>query len=881
MSFNTQEQEIIKYGATNGKTRQEVEQAITNLRSGIIPAKPGAQEQSITQDIVGDFKGIGEGILKTSEQRAGNILEIKSGLDSGQKSPASAIFQTAGQLAGAGADAIGETFKGVVKLALTPKGEARTKELVSSFGEKVVERPETQKLIKWYEGLTPETQDNLDAVGGFASLAAEFVGLGAGQKGAILAKEGVSTGLDIAKQGAGEMVEETFKLGKNLVPKSPDIMNRVARLTPTQARKFKSLAGESHGDYLTRTGNFGTPDKIVETEAIKFSQSIKSVDDTLATLPGVYKDGVIDDVLEGLTERVALTSSKNVPSPMASKVAKLTAKNAEDGLTMGDINEMKRLYEREVKLGYNKMLNPDKVQMATNIDNALREWQVAKAEELGFTNLKELNKQTQISRNIINSLGDQVVGKTGLNNVTLTDWIMLSGGDPTAIAGFLTKKFFGSKGVQSKIAEMLSDIKPAEGIIKPKVTPSKQTPPLLPRKVLKRPSPNTTPKSTFNNPTVGQTVDNSAKEAVAKGLTEDKLPFPTPRTMNELASNAKSVYGESPKISSALDLIGRYKKGELNAEHIWGVLSSNKSPFSPAQSNTIYEALGIDPMGGFPFKKLPYKISTEKLNQKIKDNLFKDKYGFGLTDNEIKKLGISSDDITKMLESPKAPKPSSAQQAIKDGLTEEQFVKGQGTTLYHGTNQDFNAFSNASRGNSTKMGSAKRGTFFTDSPTEAKSYADFADSNLVANEKAFNKEVNRLTKLQAEAERKAQTTRNPSDWKKSEDLTQQLEDFYLDETRDNVVKNTKVIEAYADLKNPMVYDFAGAGAKDSTSGGISELIKQARKNGNDGLIMKNIVDDPGKSGIPTTHTVVFDSKNIKTTSQLRTEYQKALKATKK
>jgi len=522
MSFNTQEQEIIKYGATNGKTRQEVEQAITNLRSGIIPAKPVAQEQSITQDIVGDFKGIGEGILKTSEQRAGNILEIKSGLDSGQKSPASAIFQTAGQLAGAGADAIGETFKGVVKLALTPKGEARTKELVSSFGEKVVERPETQKLIKWYEGLTPETQDNLDAVGGFASLAAEFVGLGAGQKGAILAKEGVSTGLDIAKQGAGEMVEETFKLGKNLVPKSPDIMNRVARLTPTQARKFKSLAGESHGDYLTRTGNFGTPDKIVETEAIKFSQSIKSVDDTLATLPGVYKDGVIDDVLEGLTERVALTSSKNVPSPMASKVAKLTAKNAEDGLTMGDINEMKRLYEREVKLGYNKMLNPDKVQMATNIDNALREWQVAKAEELGFTNLKELNKQTQISRNIINSLGDQVVGKTGLNNVTLTDWIMLSGGDPTAIAGFLTKKFFGSKGVQSKIAEMLSDIKPAEGIIKPKVTPSKQTPPLLPRKVLKRPSPNTTPKSTFNNPTVGQTVDNSAKEAVAKGLTEEQ-----------------------------------------------------------------------------------------------------------------------------------------------------------------------------------------------------------------------------------------------------------------------------------------------------------------------------------------------------------------------
>jgi len=133
---------------------------------------------------------------------------------------------------------------------------------------------------------------------------------------------------------------------------------------------------------------------------------------------------------------------------------------------MGEINMVKRLYEKNVKLGYNKMMNADKVEQATNIDNSLRNWQVNQAQELGFNNIAELNKQTQISKFLIDKLGDQVVGQNGLNGIGLTDWIVLGGGNPQAVAGFLTKKFFSSKSVQAKIAEYLNKGKDVNGIIK-------------------------------------------------------------------------------------------------------------------------------------------------------------------------------------------------------------------------------------------------------------------------------------------------------------------------------------------------------------------------------------------------------------------------------
>lgn len=348
---------------------------------------------------------------------------------------------------------------------------------VQYLADKISENPALQRFANSEAGQDTERVTRVLADLGIIS--GEILGVDQGtkllQKGADITKQG----LEKASEKLTTGTEQVFTAGEKVLPKSPEIMNRVARLNPKQAQTFKNLAGKSHGEYLVETGNFGTPDKIIANEAIKFTQSLNSVDDALAKLPGVYKDGSIADALTELSKKALAESSDNIKSPYFSRVQDLSNKFTNEGLTMSEINEVKRLFERNVKLGYNKLTDATKVKQATNIDSALRKWQVKQASDLGFSNITDLNKQTQLSKFIIDNLGDQVVGKSGLNNVTLTDWIMLSGGDPTAVAGFLTKKFFSSKGVQAKIAEMLN-----KGDIKGQITADiKSTPESIKRAV--------------------------------------------------------------------------------------------------------------------------------------------------------------------------------------------------------------------------------------------------------------------------------------------------------------------------------------------------------------------------------------------------------------
>jgi len=362
-----------------------------------------------------------------------------------------------------------------------------------------------------------------DVIGGVATVASNVVGGGAvadiakaGIKGAVKqgaiqgAKAGALSGAGTALQqdkgvvdtlvdtaiggvaggaiggvagGIAPTVKAISKVPKSvasLKPKSDDIMNRVARLTPKEANTFTNMSGGmTHGEYLAKTGNFGAPDKIIQNEAKKFIESKNAVDEAIAKLPGKYKDGSVTDAVNSLVEKAKSVSSDNVKSPYLQQVLDLQQKNSIDGLSMKEINAVKRLYEKNVKLGYNKMMNADKVEQATNIDNAIREWQVNKAKELGFKNLDKMNKQTQLSKFIVDKLGNQVIGQNGLNSMGLTDWIMLSGGDPTAVGGFLTKKFFSNKAVQANIAKMLSK-KTASTKIVPEITQTmRQSPQVL------------------------------------------------------------------------------------------------------------------------------------------------------------------------------------------------------------------------------------------------------------------------------------------------------------------------------------------------------------------------------------------------------------------
>ena len=424
------------------------------------PQKP--QESGYLKNVVG-------GIKTDIQSRIPRVENILNRPDSSLPEKAVQVF---GQGAGAGANVI-EKVVGqapVLKQGFEKIGEGlnwlTTSELspIKHLGDVIGSSKTLQTATQLYD-TDQNFKDTIDAVANTFRLGGDIDAM---VNSANFTANVTNKVIRNAKEVTPLVTEPiSTKIGEIRQEAPATIMNRVARLKPTDATRFEKLSGgKSVGDYLVETGNFNSPEKIIANEARKFVESKASVDTELGKLQGTYKTGALEDILDALVEKAQSVSSKNVPVDYLVRARVLRSKLDNGGLTMEEINEVKRLFERNVKLGYNKLLNADKVELATNQADTLRDWQIDKARELGFTNIQELNKQTQLSRFIADKLGDQIVGQEMLNGVNLTDWIILSGGDPQAVAGFLTKKFFSDKGVQAKVAEIMNQ-KEIKGIIKP------------------------------------------------------------------------------------------------------------------------------------------------------------------------------------------------------------------------------------------------------------------------------------------------------------------------------------------------------------------------------------------------------------------------------
>ncbi len=336
----------------------------------------------------------------------------------------------------------------------------------------------------------------------------------------------IGKGAQLTKNAA---IEGTKGVARTILPNaSENIMNRVARLDPTDARKFESLAGESHGKYLSRTGNMTTAEEIIQNESKKFVQSVSDVDAAIAKLEGKFKNDAVTTALRDLAER---ESRIGVANQETATINRLLKQAETTGLDMSEINLAKRLYEKNVKLDYQKQNLPEGLARATRVDDALREWQFATAEKLGLKNLRELNKQTQLSKFIVDKLGKKVTGGTGNNAISLTDWIIMSGLDPSAIAGFLAKKAVFGQGGQARIARFLA--KKPEGQIKPKYGGKTGLPALIKGRDYRTPTEMGAPKvpKTGIKETIKGPMNRSSlvEENAIKAKNEQKL-LPAPKT---------------------------------------------------------------------------------------------------------------------------------------------------------------------------------------------------------------------------------------------------------------------------------------------------------------------------------------------------------------
>lgn len=178
---------------------------------------------------------------------------------------------------------------------------------------------------------------------------------------------------------------------------------------------------------------------------------------------------------------------------------------------------------------------------------------------------------------------------------------------------------------------------------------------------------------------------------------------------------------------------------------------------------------------------------------------------------------------------------------------------GSPLVVYHGTNQPISSFSKLRRGMSTNAGSARKAYFFTDSPEVADKYAANAARVVRSDVSKYEKTVKEFQKQIERLERVARATGN---WEPYERAVEEYEKYDIDTMREDDIIGQNVLPVYLRIENPAVHDFEGMGIN---TGGLEDLVTAAIKNGNDGLILKNIIDPEPVSN----HYVVFKPTQIK------------------
>lgn len=411
-------------------------------------------------------------IVTNIKEDVGKRMDTMQAIQADEKSGKQGFFRSAlqkfGQGAGLASDVIGNVLMGGIKQVTPEFIQKPVGEAVKGAVGAVVETEPVQKLVSWYSNLDPQKKRDLDAVLGTVSLGADVIG-GAFAKPA---------GKAVVKT-AGQVVDKTLDIAKPVtkgiksittdVVDPASIMQRVARINPTQQVKFKDMAKQTVGEYLTERKIFGSADEVAQKLVTKFQESKTMADDALATLKGNFKPTPVKTVIDDLLKKEVSISSKGALSKDLKTVMQWKNKFQKDGLTMSEINDVKRLYERNVKLDYLRQNLPEGVKRANTIDDAIRKWQTGKAEELGLANLPEINKETQLARMLADALGKKLAGSEANNAVSLTDWIMLSGGNPSAIGGYIGKRVLSSGKLQGKVAEF-SARKGTAKVVQPKFT---------------------------------------------------------------------------------------------------------------------------------------------------------------------------------------------------------------------------------------------------------------------------------------------------------------------------------------------------------------------------------------------------------------------------
>lgn len=418
--------------------------------------KKPAQNEGRFDDVGEDLVSGAKEIVQNVRDRGNRQTEINTAAFRGEQSAPETIIQTGLNIAGTALDPLFTAGKTVAKLFTKESTEQNVAGAIQEVGQRT-------GVTDAYQNLSPRTRRNVDA--GLDALDVAGVGTTKAITGPVKSalKNSFKTGIKSIDEAAAPLVQagvtETGAAGISLAEKAgldpASLMQRAARIPKSKQAKFEEMAGQSVGQYLVDRQFFGRPDQIVDQLYSHMSASKGRLDEALAAVPTPYKNPSVEKALEMLAER---ESKIGFPGAETQRIAELQNKYQTSGLSLSEINEVKRLLERNVRLPYKLEQNTAMAEGAIRVDSGLRSLIETKAAENGITVIRELNKETQLARQLADDLGIEFSGSAGNNAITITDWILLAeaAGNPTAAAAFFGKKLFGSQQALSATAQLLS-----------------------------------------------------------------------------------------------------------------------------------------------------------------------------------------------------------------------------------------------------------------------------------------------------------------------------------------------------------------------------------------------------------------------------------------
>lgn len=265
-----------------------------------------------------------------------------------------------------------------------------------------------------------------------------------------------------------------------------------------------------------------------------------------------------------------------------------------------------------------------------------------------------------------------------------------------------------------------------------------------------------------------------------------------------------------------------------NRDSVWGNLIENK--LLEYKKDNRYQNLGeerqrqnaeLDVRNQFGTKEKAYQsLAGEVEARNVQRRI-------SFTEEQRKNILLEeTEDVSRkdqaFLENAYKVNPITKTKAFRDWFGDSKVVDENGVPLvvYHGTDMDFNEFSNKSK---QRSAGTKGGVWFTDNSSLAESYTEFGNYNKEAYERALK-----------------------------------YGDIY-----GNSIGNSSIMPVYLSIKNPLIIDAKGQKSGNINGKTISDLFNDAINDGNDGIIINNVEDSGNFKNIIGNVYVVFSPTQIK------------------